>query len=812
MLQINKFVFARIEGRLHFCIMKSSFNQYHNPMYKNTLKWSRIFKAVLWLFAALPAASLFAQPVNISGNVRTLAGNGLGDVNMTITNTDHSIMWFAMTQSDGSYQFSVPAGDTYTIKPYKDDDPLNGVSTFDLVILRKQITGDISLLSPYQLIALDVDGSNAIDYSDTAALRQLILGISTQLPNIGSWRFVKADYVFPDPQNPFPFPEVAVIESIAGDVSGVDFIAIKAGDINGSATGDSIWKTKIIGQVRIDENADCQTNINEPPLENWIVSAQGTGGTYYATTTGTGHYAMNVYPGMYDVRIIKPNNLWEVCADTVPGVQVNLYDTVSVDFPVHILAECPVLEVDLSTPYLRRCFDNTYNVFYCNKGTSVAENAYVEVEFDSLLAVVGSTLPWSSVNGNTYTFDLGDVAAGNCDGFYVTTHLSCDAVLGQTHCSEAHIFPDSLCADPDPLWSGANLELTGTCQNGEVVFTITNTGEPMTEPIEYIVIEDIMIQMTGGSVLLDSGESQIISLPANGSTWRLEMPQATKSPWYGLLSATVEACGENASGNYSLGFATLFPTDNPAAFIDADCQENIGSFDPNDKQGFPRGVAEEHFIPKDAEIEYLIRFQNTGTDTAFTVRILDTLSQWLDVSTLRQTGGSHPCKFNVMGPGVVQFLFQDIMLPDSNVNEPASHGFARFAIRPKPGVPNLTAIENEAAIYFDFNDPVITNRTLHTLGEKYLSVSAVAFRPGIELAVYPNPTFATATVRIKSISPVHGDMRLFDIQGRQIKVQPFHTNTFDLDATGMPPGVYFFRLDSNGEIIGSGKLIVHRRE
>ena len=812
-LQIRKFVFAGQPCFFHFCVVKSLFNQNFNPMYKITLNKSRLLKTFLPLILLVVAAvSGHAQQISISGTIRMLSGDGLEDCNVAIRNSDNSFSQFQLSDGNGQYEFLVPAGDTYTITPYADANPLWGISTFDLVLVKMNLDDTSPLLSPFQIIAADVNASNTVDGSDTIDLRNLITGIYAELPNVGSWRFLRADYVFPDPLNPFPFPESITVDNATADVSDADFIAIKAGDINNSAVYDSTFAAQIYGRARIDDNNDCIADITEQPIAGWVVKAEGPGGTFYSTTQATGQYLINVLPGTYDVTILKPNGLWLGCSDFVPGIQVDLSNSAEVNFPMQAVVDCPFLDVDLSIPFMRRCFYNVYTVFYCNKGTSAAQNASVEVEFDPYLSVLNSGLPWSSVSGNTYTFDLGDLAAGECGSFNVTTHLSCDAVLGQTHCSEARIFPDSSCVEFNAAWSGANLKVDGECNNGEVTFTVTNTGAAMTEPIEYIVIEDIMIQMTGGNIMLDSGGVQTITFPANGSTWRLEMPQVTDNPLNGFVSATVEGCGENGNGTFSIGFVTLFPQGDESPFVDVDCHENVGAYDPNDKQGIPRGVYAEHFIPLKTEIEYMIRFQNTGTDTAFTVRILDTLPQWLDIATLRQGGSSHPCTFSVLGPGVVQFLFPNIMLPDSNVNEAASHGYVKFAIRPKSNVPNMTVIENEAAIYFDFNDAVITNRTLHTLGEKYLSVSTVAFRPGIELEVYPNPASTAATVFIKSALPLSGTLRLFDLQGRLLKTRSFNSNTVDLNAEGLPPGLYLFRLDSEGAAIGSGKLMVHSRD
>jgi hypothetical protein len=166
----------------------------------------------------------------------------------------------------------------------------------------------------------------------------------------------------------------------------------------------------------------------------------------------------------------------------------------------------------------------------------------------------------------------------------------------------------------------------------------------------------------------------------------------------------------------------------------------------------------------------------------------------------------------MIGPGVAQFVFPSIMLPDSNANEAASHGYIKFSIKPKADLPNMTVVENEASIFFDFNTPVVTNRTWHTLGEQFLNVSTVVFHPGISLEVFPNPAATSATFFIKSASPVVGALRLYDLSGRLMLTQPFNTNTFELDAGGLLPGMYLFQLESEGRPVAAGKIGVQRRD
>lgn len=148
---------------------------------------------------------------------------------------------FDLTDMDGIYQFSCLACTTCNkvkVVPEKDDNPLNGVTTYDLVLISKHILGIEALNSPYKMIAADANNSNSITTFDIVELRKLILGIYLDLPNNTSWQFVDKAFVFPNPVNPFQtvFPES--INCLDFPSSANDFVAVKIGDVNNTAIGN----------------------------------------------------------------------------------------------------------------------------------------------------------------------------------------------------------------------------------------------------------------------------------------------------------------------------------------------------------------------------------------------------------------------------------------------------------------------------------------------------------------------------------------------------------------------------------------------
>ena len=151
------------------------------------------------------------------------------------------------------------------------------------------------------------------------------------------------------------------------------------------------------------------------------------------------------------------------------------------------------------------------------------------------------------------------------------------------------------------------------------------------------------------------------------------------------------------------------------------------------------------------------------------------------------------------------------MLPDSNVNEPLSHGYVKFSIAQKPGLPLPTVIENSAAIYFDFNAPIITNTTWHTVDTDFIEVvsSVSDVPPGFgELLAYPNPSAGDVIFEIPTERPVSAIFQLFDPMGRQVLRENFTENKCRFQRNGLAAGVYFYRVEMEGGGVFSGRVIL----
>lgn len=211
-----------------------------------------------------------------------------------------------------------------------------------------------------------------------------------------------------------------------------------------------------------------------------------------------------------------------------------------------------------------------------------------------------------------------------------------------------------------------------------------------------------------------------------------------------------------------------------------------GSFDPNDIQATPIMTTQQ--VNNGAFIDYTIRFQNTGTDTAFHIVIIDTLSNQLKTNTFELTDMSHNCKVSVNG-NVATFEMSKILLPDHNVNESASHGFIRFRIKPVISLVAGNSVNNTAAIYFDFNSPVITNTAITRITSQNLPLKLISFKGkkiengAINLYWYTNNEMNTKSFVIEQSTNTREFSNVAEVRAIG-NGNNYYTHTINTPATG----------------------------
>ena len=225
-----------------------------------------------------------------------------------------------------------------------------------------------------------------------------------------------------------------------------------------------------------------------------------------------------------------------------------------------------------------------------------------------------------------------------------------------------------------------------------------------------------------------------------------------------------------------------------------------GSFDPNDIL-VNRSFIYDYEMAAPPDLEYIIRFQNTGNDTAFTVKILNPLDTTrLDLNSLDIVATSHNADIRfVYHERNLEFVMNNILLPDSNTNEEMSHGFVRYRIKPKTTVAVGDSIQNFAAIYFDFNAPVITNTAVtHIIVPTGISQPTAS---GTRPTIFPNPVNDQINVEWNNVTNQKVTIELYNIYGQKVRVL-FSENVDSgkwsrkFDVSDLSQGVYFIKFSS----------------
>ena len=223
----------------------------------------------------------------------------------------------------------------------------------------------------------------------------------------------------------------------------------------------------------------------------------------------------------------------------------------------------------------------------------------------------------------------------------------------------------------------------------------------------------------------------------------------------------------------------------------------VGPYDPNIKDVYPQGVGPQGYISSaDTVLDYMIHFQNTGNWPATKVVVTDQLDPDLEWESLAPGFSNYTYTASMDNNGLVTFTFDNINLPPSAWSPIGSIGVFSYSIRTKKNLAQGTQFTNSAAIYFDYNAPIITNTTVNTLNDNvgYHSFSHTADK----LLVYPNPTSDNCAVKITAAQASSARLQIFNLGGQLIHLSERSLaageNTLQVNLAAIPDGLYIIRL------------------
>jgi uncharacterized repeat protein (TIGR01451 family) len=231
----------------------------------------------------------------------------------------------------------------------------------------------------------------------------------------------------------------------------------------------------------------------------------------------------------------------------------------------------------------------------------------------------------------------------------------------------------------------------------------------------------------------------------------------------------------------------LYPANNIVIRVDT----VVAGFDPNDISVYPSGN-----ITAGTELEYTVRFENTGNDTAFNIHVLDTLSNYVDFNSLNVEAASHNMNTTVYSSGtdnIIKFDFPNINLLDSSHHD-ASTGMFVYKIKSKTGLPFGTEIKNRVGIYFDYNPVVMTNTVINTIPFP-ANASTLINEEGV--FIYPNPV--SDLLHIKAAATTFKSATITNTIGQIVVTAETNKADATIDVRSLPSGIYFLYLKGDGQ-------------
>lgn len=567
-------------------------------------------------------------------------------------------------------------------------------------------------------------------------------------------------------------------------------------DANGCTATDCYFynppaTATICGQIFIDNNANGVYDAGDVVVSSGSVWGWGSGFQFSAQIDSLGMYSTNVPPGVYTIYYCS--NAFNVTY-TVP-----LNDTAGCAFYNNVTVVTGT-NCGFNFGYQTNSVTIEGCVFFDANNNGIKDVGESGVAYQSVQ--VGSTWAYTDGNGNYTAFALpGSVTISySVQSPYTGATLTTPGSISITGTTNGSTYSNN----------NFGIYLPPGSNNLSVTLTPHTTVTPGFPAWYDIHVCNVGSSTTGGvlNMYFDAGLTLNYASPAQSSqsgnqlAWNVPVlaPGACANYWVSFNASTSYQIGDNT---YEV--ASVYPTGGN----DVDMSDNIdtihqvvtGSWDPNNKipvvtnNNNPNQQVISSANP-DQSITYTINFQNTGTAPAVNVVVMDQLSTDIVPSSFQMLNASHNAMVTRNGSNL-QFSFSSIMLPDMISNEPASHGWVTFKVDAQNGLAMGHIISDDAAIYFDFNSPVITNDAAVTM----VGPTAVnnLGNNNISLHVYPNPASTEAVVAYQLQNAGDVQVKLTDVQGKVVSSstmfnQQSGKHQLKINAYDIANGVYMLQL------------------
>jgi uncharacterized repeat protein (TIGR01451 family) len=353
----------------------------------------------------------------------------------------------------------------------------------------------------------------------------------------------------------------------------------------------------------------------------------------------------------------------------------------------------------------------------------------------------------------------------------------------------------------------------GTCEDIGLYLISQQAPRPGFDHLNYLVINNFGLTTVSGTVEYTLDEDLVINAISEGSNFTTATttdgfnvqfsdlaPGESITVSISLMTPATVVLGEMVTNTATYTTAVNdMVTENNSTTV---TEEVIGAYDPNDKmEAHGPEVVYDDFVASDEWLYYTVRFQNLGTAEAINIRIEDVLDSQLDQSTFQMLRSSHDYVVTRIDNNL-EWVFSNINLPAEQDDADGSIGFVYFRVKPLQGYNVGTVIPNSAAIYFDFNAPIITN-TFTTTFVETLSVGDVN---NASFSIYPNPAKDLVTIQLANFNDSY-TIELIDIQGKLIYKKAINSDMSELNISSLKSGLYFVQLKSGSKTMVQ-KLII----